>query len=80
MPPKWLAESGQSVQFATTWEARCEETQCRWAVLLREGQQLLPPGSAGRARLDEQASFIDFVNKEIPAVIARWEEYRAGSG
>lgn len=52
----------------------------RWAGLLREGQDLLPAGSAGRARLDEQASFIDFVNKEIPAVIERWEEYRAGNG
>jgi predicted transcriptional regulator len=52
----------------------------RWAGLLREGQGLLPAGSAGRARLDEQASFIDFVNKEVPAVIERWEEYRARNG
>jgi predicted transcriptional regulator len=49
----------------------------RWGSLLREGIGLLPPGSAGRARLTEHADFIEFVTKEFPDVVTRWEQHRA---
>jgi predicted transcriptional regulator len=51
----------------------------RWGSLLREGMALLPPGSRGRIRLAEHADFIEFVTKEFPDVVSRWEEHRAST-
>jgi DNA-binding transcriptional regulator GbsR (MarR family) len=49
----------------------------RWSALLREGFSLISTSSPARARLAEHASFIDFVTEEVPAVVARWDEYRS---
>jgi len=49
----------------------------RWGGLLREGMSLLPPDSAGRARLTEHADFIEFVTREFHDVVTRWEQHRA---
>lgn len=51
----------------------------RWGNLLREGMALLPPGSSGQVRLAEHADFIEFVTKEFPDVVARWDQHRAAA-
>ena len=48
----------------------------RWAALIREGIELLGPGTPAGARLAEHALFFDFVSAEMPAVLKRWAEYR----
>ena len=49
----------------------------RWAALIREGIELLGPGTPAGARLAEHATFFDFVSGEMPEVLKRWAEYRA---
>jgi len=50
----------------------------RWAALIREGIELLGPGTQASARLAEHATFFDFVSAEMPEVLKRWDEYRVG--
>jgi len=45
----------------------------RWASLLKEGIDLVGADTPAGARLSTQASFIEFLNKEMPAVLARWD-------
>ena len=40
---------------------------------------LLGPDTPAGARLAEHATFFDFVSGEMPEVLKRWAEYRAGS-
>jgi len=49
----------------------------RWTALIREGIELLGPGTPAGARLAEHATFFDFVSGEMPEVLKRWAEYRA---
>jgi hypothetical protein len=43
--------------------------------LADEGMQLIPPGDDQSAlRLREIRSYCDFIEKELPALLARWEE------
>ena len=51
----------------------------RWADLIREGIELVGAGTRAGARLAEHAMFFDFVSAEMPEVLKRWAEYRAGS-
>jgi DNA-binding transcriptional regulator GbsR (MarR family) len=52
----------------------------RWAALVREGIELVGPGTPAGARLAEHATFFDFVSGELPGVLKRWDAYRAGPG
>ena len=45
----------------------------RWANLLKEGIDLVGADTPAGARLRTQASFIEFLNKEMPALLARWD-------
>jgi predicted transcriptional regulator len=54
-----------------------DQVMQRWAALVREGIELLGPGTPAGARLAEHAMFFDFVSAEMPEVLKRWEEYRA---
>jgi predicted transcriptional regulator len=55
-----------------------DQVMQRWAALVREGIDLLGPGTPAGERLAEHALFFDFVSAEMPEVLKRWEEYRAG--
>ena len=56
-----------------------DQVMQRWAALVREGIELLGPDTPAGARLAEHATFFDFVSGEMPAVLKRWAEYRAGN-
>jgi DNA-binding transcriptional regulator GbsR (MarR family) len=45
----------------------------RWANLLKEGIDIVGADTPAGARLSTQASFIEFLNKEMPVVLARWD-------
>jgi len=55
-----------------------DQVMQRWAALVREGIELLGPGTPAGARLAEHATFFEFVSRELPEVLKRWDEYRAG--
>ena len=48
----------------------------RWASLMREGADVLGIGTPAGERLAESAMFFDFVSKELPSMLSRWEEYK----
>jgi predicted transcriptional regulator len=56
-----------------------DQVMQRWAALVREGIDLLGPDTPAGARLAEHATFFDFVSGEMPEVLKRWAEYRAGN-
>ena len=49
----------------------------RWAALIREGIELVGADTRAGARLAEHAMFFEFVSREMPEVLKRWDEYRA---
>jgi DNA-binding transcriptional regulator GbsR (MarR family) len=55
-----------------------DQVMQRWAAMIREGIDLLGPDTPAGARLAEHATFFDFVSRELPEVLKRWDEYRAG--
>ena len=55
-----------------------DQVMQRWAALVREGIELLGPGTPAGARLAEHATFFEFVSRELPEVLKRWDEYQAG--
>ncbi len=50
----------------------------RWADVLREGAEILGAETPAGARMADSAQYFDFVNAELPRLLARWKEYRAG--
>jgi DNA-binding transcriptional regulator GbsR (MarR family) len=54
-----------------------DQVMQRWAALVREGVELLGPDTPAGERLAGHAAFFDFVSRELPEVIKRWDEYRA---
>ena len=56
-----------------------DQVMQRWAALVREGVELLGPDTPAGARLAGHATFFEFVSRELPEVLKRWEEYRAAS-
>jgi predicted transcriptional regulator len=54
-----------------------DQVMIRWGAIAREGADLLGRDTRAGARLAEHAEYFDFVSKELPGVIQRWEEYRA---
>ena len=55
-----------------------DQVMQRWAGLVREGIELLGPDTPAGARLAEHATFFEFVSRELPEVLKRWDEYQAG--
>ena len=53
-----------------------DQVMSRWTALAREGIDLVGPDTPAGGRLAEQAAFLEFVTKELSAVLARWERYR----
>lgn len=56
-----------------------DQVMQRWAALVREGIELLGPQTPAGERLAGHAMFFDFVSGEMPQVLKRWDEYRAGN-
>jgi DNA-binding transcriptional regulator GbsR (MarR family) len=48
----------------------------RWADTMRGGSEVLGPGTPAGARLAESALYFEFVSKELPALLDRWEDYK----
>ena len=48
-----------------------------WESVVREGVDLLPKRSAGRARLEETAEFFAFIRAELPKMMEKWARSRA---
>jgi DNA-binding transcriptional regulator GbsR (MarR family) len=54
-----------------------DRVMSRWAVLAREGIDLVGPDTAAGARMAEQAAFLEFATREMSDLLTRWEKYRA---
>ncbi len=48
----------------------------RWADTMRGGAEVLGPGTPAGARLAESALYFEFVTKELPALLDRWEDFK----
>ena len=53
-----------------------DQMMMRWSQTLRDGLDLLGPDSPAGQRMSESIRYFDFVQKELPMVLSRWEEYR----
>jgi len=49
----------------------------RWADAMRGGAEVLGAGTPAGERLAESAMYFDFVSKELPLMLGRWEAYKA---
>jgi DNA-binding transcriptional regulator GbsR (MarR family) len=49
----------------------------RWADTMREGAKVLGASTPAGVRMAESALYFEFVSKELPALVSRWEEYKA---
>lgn len=52
----------------------------RWSAVLRDGMELLGPDTAAGTRLSDSVQYFEFVSAELPAIQARWLEYKAARG
>ena len=49
----------------------------RWADAMRGGAEVLGAGTPAGTRLAESAMYFEFVSKELPLMLDRWENYKA---
>jgi DNA-binding transcriptional regulator GbsR (MarR family) len=56
-----------------------DQVMLRWTALIREGIDLLGPDTPAGLRLAGHAAFFEFLAKELPGVLARWDEYLAAT-
>ena len=49
----------------------------RWADAMRGGADVLGAATPAGARLAESALYFEFVSKELPALLDRWEDFKA---
>ncbi len=54
-----------------------DQVMARWSQILRDGLDLIGPDSPASQRLGDSIMYFDFLQKELPMVFSRWEEYRA---
>jgi DNA-binding transcriptional regulator GbsR (MarR family) len=54
-----------------------DQVMSRWSQTLRDGLELIGPDSLASERIRDSIMYFDFVQKELPMVFSRWEEYRA---
>ena len=52
----------------------------RMVEQVQDAIDLLPPGSAGRARVQETHDYFTFVRDDVQGLAGRWEQWRAGRG
>ena len=50
----------------------------RWQRNAQDGVDVLGPGSPAGQRMRETAAFFEFLDGEMPAMMTRWREHRAG--
>lgn len=71
-------------QSAAVWQdiVRLRDRQFRtWAAELRQGAEVLGPGSPAGARLADTVRYFEFVSHEMAGLLARWEaSATTGSG
>lgn len=60
----------------TEVSARQDQVLDRWAAAAREGLGLLGPGTPAGQRMAESLDFLEFIQAERPAMMARWRERR----
>jgi DNA-binding transcriptional regulator GbsR (MarR family) len=67
------------VQDDAWYEAavRREQQIARWTTSVREGIDALGADTPAGARLTETLAFLEFLDAEMPALLARWHEHRA---
>jgi predicted transcriptional regulator len=53
-----------------------DRVMMRWADTMGGGAEVLGPGTPAGARLAESALYFEFVSKELPALLDRWEDYK----
>jgi DNA-binding transcriptional regulator GbsR (MarR family) len=53
-----------------------DQVMGRWSQTLRDGLELIGPDSPASERIRDSIMYFDFVQKELPMVFSRWEEYR----
>jgi DNA-binding transcriptional regulator GbsR (MarR family) len=58
---------------------RREQQLARWASSIRQGIEALGADTPAGARLTDTLDFLDFLDTEMPALLARWHERRAAS-
>jgi DNA-binding transcriptional regulator GbsR (MarR family) len=51
----------------------------RWAAELKEGVQVLGPGSPAGTRMAETVRYFEFISGEIAGLLARWQQQRPGA-
>ncbi|MFC3998925.1 GbsR/MarR family transcriptional regulator [Nocardiopsis sediminis] len=60
------------------WYSTISETDVfrQWEEVSHDGVEILGPGSPAGSRLHETERFFAFLRKEIPALMAKWDEQR----
>jgi DNA-binding transcriptional regulator GbsR (MarR family) len=59
---------------------RRDEFLGRWLQTMKDGMQVVSPGSAAHQRLEETAEFLGYMDEEIAALLERWHERQRQSG
>ncbi len=57
-----------------------DQVMYRWSQTLRDGLELVGPDTPAGERIRDSIMYFDFVQKELPTMFSRWEEYRAAHG
>jgi hypothetical protein len=57
---------------------RRDQVLGQWVIAAREGTKLLGPDSPAGRRLADSQDFFEFLQQEMPAMLARWRAHRAG--
>ena len=57
-----------------------DQVMYRWSQTLRDGLELVGPDTPAGERIRDSIMYFDFVQKELPTMFGRWEEYRAAHG
>lgn len=68
--------------FSDTWYEnimRRDELLVRWQEDLREGIRAVGPDTPAGRRLEENRRFYAFLHDELPKIMEKWREIRAGS-
>jgi predicted transcriptional regulator len=58
--------------------SRRDQVLARWDSIARQGIDILGRETPAGRRFAESVEFFEFLQKEIPAVMAKWQAHRAG--
>ncbi|MEU9863073.1 MarR family transcriptional regulator [Streptomyces sp. NPDC047971] len=56
---------------------RRDQILIRWEKVLRDGSEILGPGTAAGRRTAETAEFFEFLQEEMSGMLSRWRERKA---